>query len=220
MSDKSINILPTKELSDKCQGIYSFVITCFHNFAGKTDMDIRRFTWLALLIIIVSAIAVLSQGHQEEPTFQEKLEEAIKYSRSKTYHDSYYDYEVKYPAFFEQVPDSLIDEEGASLFRCGNVELSAQVVPNSDSLNMQEGMHYFSALYHATCQSQTAHSFILSGPLYINNSQIPNYRFYSKYVRHRKFWFVQTLTYPDSCAKAVAPLIHQIDDWTVWEKPI
>ena len=183
-------------------------------------MDIRRFTWVALLIIIVSAIAILSNGHKEELTFQEKLAEAIKFSRMKTYHHPYYDYEVRYPAFFEQVPDSLLDEEGACLFRCGNVELSAQVIPNSDSLNIQEGMHYFSALHHAACQRQTAHSFILSGPLYINNSRIPNYQFYSKYVLHRKFWFVQTLTYPDSSAKAVAQLIRRIDDWAVWEKPI
>ena len=183
-------------------------------------MGIKRFTWLALLIIIVSAITVLSKGHKERPSFQEKLAEAIKYCRIETYHDSYYDYEVKYPAFFEQVPDSLIDEKGASLFRCGNVELSAQVIPNSDSLNMQEGMQHFAALHHASCQRQAAHSFILYGPLYIDNSRIPNYRFYSKYVHHRKLWFVQTLTYPDSCAKAVAPLIRQIDDWAVWEKPI
>ena len=220
MSDKSINILPTNDLSDKCQGNFSFVIVCFLNFAGKTDMSIRRFTWLALLIIIVSAIAVLSKGHKEEPTFQEKLAEAIKYSRSKTYHDSYYDYEVKYPAFFEQVPDSLIDEEGASLFRCGNVELSAQVIPNSDSLSVQNGMQYFSTLHHAEQQQYDSQSFILSGQLYMNDSPIPNYHFYAKYVLHRKFWFVQTLTYPDSCAKAVAPLIRQIDDWAVWEKPI
>lgn len=121
-------------------------------------MGIKRFTWLALLIIIVSAITVLSKGHKERPSFQEKLAEAIKYCRIETYHDSYYDYEVKYPAFFEQVPDSLIDEEGASLFRCGNVELSAQVIPNSDSLNMQEGMQHFAALHHASCQRQAAHS--------------------------------------------------------------
>lgn len=69
-------------------------------------MGIKRFTWLALLIIIVSAITVLSKGHKERPSFQEKLAEAIKYCRIETYHDSYYDYEVKYPAFFEQVPDS------------------------------------------------------------------------------------------------------------------
>ena len=184
-------------------------------------MGIRRFTWLALLIIIVSTIVVLSKGYKEKPTFQEKLAEAIKYSRSKTYHDAYYDYEVKYPAFFEQVPDSLIDEEGASLFRCGNVELSAQVVPNSDSLSLEEGMCHFATLHHAEYQQLSdTQSFILSGKQYMNDSPIPNYHFYAKYVRHRKFWFVQTLTYPDSCAQAVVPLIRQIDDWRVWEKPI
>lgn len=139
-------------------------------------MDIRRFSLLVLVLVVISAVVVLSYGDREKPTFQEKLAEAIKYSRIETYHDSYYDYEVKYPAFFEQVPDSLIDEEGASLFRCGNVELSAQVIPNSDSLNMQEGMQHFAALHHASCQRQAAHSFILYGPLYINNSRMPNYR--------------------------------------------
>jgi hypothetical protein len=207
-------------LSDKCQAILLPIYYLFCNFAEKADMDIRRFSLLVLVLVVISAVVVLSYGDRKKPTFQEKLAEAIKYSRIETYHDSYYDYEEKYPAFFEQVPDSLIDEEGASLFRCGNVELSAQVIPNSDNLNMQEGMQHFAALHHASCQRQAAHSFILFGPLYINNSRMPNYRFYSKYVRHRKLWFVQTLTYPDSCAKAVAPLIRQIDDWAVWEKPI
>ncbi len=183
-------------------------------------MGIRQFTLLAVLLIVIGTVVILWKGNEELPTFPEKLEEAMRYSHTKTYHHPYYDYEVRYPAFFEQVPDSLIDGEGACLFRCGNVELSAQVIPNSDSLNIQEGMHYFSALHHAACQRQTAHSFILSGPLYINNSRIPNYQFYSKYVCHRKFWFVQTLTYPDSSAKAVAQLIRRIDDWAVWEKPI
>lgn len=183
-------------------------------------MGIRRFTWLVLLLIIIGTIIVLKRGDKEIPTFQEKLEEAIKYSQMRTYHDKYYDYEVKYPAFFEQVSDSLIDEEGACLFRCGNVELSVQIIPNGNSLNIQDGMYHFSTLYHAECQKRDHHSFILSGPLYINNSPIPNYLFYSKYVCHRKLWFVQTLTYPDSCAKAVIPLIRQIKDWTVWENPI
>lgn len=183
-------------------------------------MGIRRFTWLALLLIVIGTTVVLWKEKEELPTFPEKLEEAVECSYTKTYHHPYYDYEVRYPAFFEQVPDSLVDEEGACLFRCGNVELSAQVIPNSDSLNTQSGMHYFARLHHAEQQRKDDQSFILSGQLYMNDSPIPNYRFHAKYVRHRKFWFVQTLTYPDNCAKAVAPLIRQIDNWTVWEKPI
>ena len=183
-------------------------------------MGIKQFTLLALLLIIIGTIVVLWEEKEELPTFPEKLEEAIRYGRMKTYHQPYYDYEVRYPAFFEQVPDSLIDGEGTCLFRCGNVELSAQVIPNSDSLSVQNGMQYFATLHHAEQQQSDSQSFILSGQLYMNDSPIPNYRFYAKYVCHRKFWFVQTLTYPDNCTKAVERLVQQINNWTVWENHI
>ena len=44
------------------------------------------------------------------------------------------------------------------------------------------------------------------------------YRFYAKYVQRQKLWFVQSLSYPASCTRAVSRLIDQIDDWQVWEE--
>ena len=132
------------------------------------------------------------------------LEEAINCMRMKTYHDSVYDYEVDYPEFFEQVPDSLIDEPGCSQFRYWDnwvqVELTAQVLPLSAVPNRQE-------------------TFVSAGPLQMNGSEIPGYCFHAKYVRHRRLWFVLTLTYPEHCAKAVRRLVQKVDRWQVWEQP-
>lgn len=167
-------------------------------------MTIRRFTILMILFAVVVTAAVVLRGNEDRREFPERLEDAIKHCRMKTYHDSFYDYEVQYPSFFEQVPDSLIDERGCSLFRYWDnwvqVELTARVLP-LDSI-----------------QHQTE-TFIDSGQLYINGSRVEDYQFYAKYVPHRKFWFVLTLTFPDSCAKAVSRLVRYVKDWTVWEKP-
>ena len=126
------------------------------------------------------------------------------------------DYEVRYPSFFEQLPDSLIDEPGFSQFRYWDnwvqIELTTRVIPNKDSLSTQEGMKRFAQLHHAKEQVMQDDSFMLSGPLYINGSEILNYRYHSKFVRHRRFWFVQMLVYPINCERAVRRLIQQVDD--------
>lgn len=183
-------------------------------------MTIRRFTVLAILLAICVTSYMVWRGNEDNREFPEKLEEAIHFCRMRTYHDPNYDYEVQYPPFFEQLPDSLIDEPGFSQFRYWDnwvqIELTTRVLPNEDSLSTQEGMQRFAQLHHAEKQVMQDDSFLLSGPLYINGSEIPNYRYHSKYVRHRRFWFVQMLVYPISCEKAVRRLIQQVDDWKVW----
>lgn len=161
------------------------------------------FTVLALLLAATVTVYFLCCGNDATRTFPEKLGEAIWTCPMKTYQDPYYEYVVQYPSFFERVPDSLLDERGASQFRYWDnwvqVELTVQVLPD-------------------TAVPQRRDTFVTSGPLYIGDSPMTGYSFHAKYVRHRKLWFVLTLTYPDQCATAVERLIRQIDAWTVWSE--
>ena len=58
--------------------------------------------------------------------------------------------------------------------------------------------------------------FILSGSLHSDTGQITGRRFYAKFVCHRKLWFVQTLTYPEECERAMSRLLKEIAAWQVW----
>ena len=134
--------------------------------------------------------------------------------------DPFYGYQIHYPAFFEQVPDSLIHETGCCQFYFGNMLKIAQIafiVTNLEGFTVRQGMEHFAIEQHATERRCGNDYFILSGPLYINHRPVEGYRFYAKYVQRQKLWFVQSLSYPASCTRAVSRLIEQIDNWQVWE---
>lgn len=59
--------------------------------------------------------------------------------------------------------------------------------------------------------------FILSGALHSDTGMITGRRFRAKFVKHRKFWFVQSLTYPEDCEQALQRLLREIDNWKVWK---
>ncbi len=183
-------------------------------------VGMRRFILLMCVGFMIAAYFI-SSYETEEPPFLEKLEKAMNNTNMLSYRDPFYGYVVRYPSFFEQVPDSLVDERGCCQFRLWNVEKIVQtafVIPNTDSLTLEEGMERFARELHATeCRSE-ADYFILSGPLYMNDGIVNGQSCHAKYVRHQKLWFVQLLAYPDSCAQAVTRLVKQIDDWNVWEE--
>ena len=52
---------------------------------------------------------------ENDQSLPQKLEQAIRLTRMKEYHDDDYDYVVRYPSFFEQTADSLM-EKGSSRF--------------------------------------------------------------------------------------------------------
>lgn len=95
---------------------------------------------------------------------------------------------------------------------------TAFIVTNLEGFTVQQGMEYFAMEQHATERRCGSDYFLLSGPLYINHRPVEGYRFYAKYVQRQKLWFVQSLSYPVSCTRAVSRLIDQIDDWQVWEE--
>ena len=158
----------------------------------------RKFTITILSLVVLAAVAVIS-----------------------IYRDEVYGYTIRYPSFFEQIPDSLIAEAGCNIFRFWNwvqIEQAVYVLPNPNSMTVKQGMDSLANALHATDARYDADSFILSGPLYIDDSEISGHRYFSKYVQHRKLWFVQSLTYPEEYSLAVERLIKQIEDWRIWEE--
>ncbi len=80
------------------------------------DLTLHRFFVLFLSsFILLTTVALLPKGGDTRP-FTEKLEDRINDASMETYQDSLFGYTVRYPAFFEQTPDSLIDEPGACRF--------------------------------------------------------------------------------------------------------
>ncbi|MCH4100952.1 MAG: hypothetical protein LKF06_10340 [Prevotella sp.] len=185
------------------------------------DLTLHRFFVLFLSsFILLTTVALLPKGGDTRP-FTEKLEDRINDASMETYQDSLFGYTVRYPAFFEQTPDSLIDEPGACRFSYWDnwiqIVQMAFIQSNPRQLTVGQGMNNIGRYLHATKESEGKDFFILSGPLYIDGSRINGYRFHAKYVRHRRIWFVLQLTYPGNCSKAVRRIIRQIDEWKVWE---
>ncbi|MBQ9203543.1 MAG: hypothetical protein IJ155_04810 [Prevotella sp.] len=181
----------------------------------------RKFTITIFSLVVMAAVAVIFQKEDDPKPLPDLLERMINEAPMNSYQDKIYGYTVRYPSFFEQLPDSLINEAGCCRFRFWNwvdIEQTVYVLPNPDSLTVRQGMDCLANALHATDARCDVNSFILSGPLYIDNSQISGHRFYAKYVQHRKIWFVQSLTYPEECSLAVEKLIRQIENWSVWEE--
>ena len=179
----------------------------------------KRFLFLSMLIFIVVMIWVSAYEKEDDMTVPQKLERAMRLTRMMEYHDDDYDYIVRYPTFFEQTDDSLMDK-GACRFSFwqDNTEIvqTAFVEQNPDSLTLDQAMAKYASDLHATQQQKGDGCFILSGHLYTETGQMTGRRYYAKFVMHRRLWFVQTLAYPEDCEKAVKRLKEEIDKWKVW----
>lgn len=183
-------------------------------------VDMRRFMLLASFLIGILSFFV-PYSKKEDASLPDKLEQMMCCTKMNVHCDPFYGYMVHYPAFFNQVPDSLIHETGSCQFYFGNMLKIAQtafVVTNLEGLTVQQGMEHFAMEQHAAEWRCGSDYFLLSGPLYINSRQVEGYRFYAKYVQRQRLWFVQSLSYPASCTRAVSRLIEQIDNWQVWEE--
>ncbi len=181
----------------------------------------RRFFIILISLIIIITVIVFSSAGKDDRSFPKKLEQMINDAPMKEYQDSLFGYVVRYPACFEQTPDSLIKEPGLCRFNYWDnwvqIVQMAFIQPNQKELTVKQGMDSIGVLLHATKKRMGRDCFILSGPLYVDGSNIRGYRFHTKYVRHRKIWFVLQLTYPENCTKAVQRITEEIDQWHVWE---
>ena len=179
----------------------------------------RKFL-LPLVLGFIIVMAILSVYRQDDKPLSEKLERAMRLTQMMAYQDDDYDYTIRYPKFFEQTDDSLLDK-GCCRFSfwqdSTEIVQTAFVEPNPDSLTVEQAMQKYALDLHATQQIKGDDYFILSGSLHMDTGQIAGRRYYAKFVQHRKLWFVQSLTYPEDCEQAVNRLRQEIDKWTVWE---
>lgn len=183
-------------------------------------VGMRRFIILSSFFIGIVSFFI-SYNKKEDASLPDKLEQMMCRTKMNVHCDPFYGYLVYYPAFFDEVPDSLINETGCCQFHFGSllkIALTVFVVTNLEGFTVQQGMEHFAMELHATEGRCGNDYFILSGPLYINHRLVEGYRFYAKYVQRQKLWFVQLLAYPESCVQAMTRLIGEIDRWRVWEK--
>lgn len=179
----------------------------------------RKFLLLLVLGFII-VMAILSVYRQDDKPLSEKLERAMRLAQMNEYCDDDYDYTIRYPKFFEQTDDSLMDKGCCRFsFWLDSTEIVQNVFvePNPDSLSVDQAMKKYAFDLHATEQIKGDDYFILSGSVHTDSGQIAGRRYHAKFVQHRKLWFVQSLTYPEDCEQAVSRLLQEIDKWKVWE---
>lgn len=179
----------------------------------------KRFLFLSISVFIIIMIGVSVHEKEDDTPLPQKMERAMRLTRMMEYCDDDYDYIVRYPSFFEQTEDSLLDKGCCRFsFWQDNTEIvqTAFVEPNPDSLTIEQAIQKYAEDLHATQQCQGEDYFTLSGHIHTDEGQLTSRRYYAKFVKHRKLWFVQTLAYPEDCEQAVQRLIHEIDDWKVW----
>ena len=179
----------------------------------------KRFLFFAMLVFMAVMIYVSVHEKEDALSLPQKVERAMRLARMNEYHDDDYDYKVRFPSFFEQTDDSLM-EKGTCRFSfwqdSTEIVQTVFVEQNPDSLSVEQAMRQYADKLYATHQQKGDDYFILSGPLHHDTCQISGRRFYAKFVKHRKLWFVQTLAYPEDCEQAVQRLIKEINDWKVW----
>lgn len=172
-------------------------------------------TMFAFLVIM----AFVSFYQKEEKPLLEKLEQAMRLTRMKEYRNHDYQYVIRYPAFFEQTSDSLMDK-GCCRFSFWQdsikIEQTAFIEHNPENLTIDEAMRRYASDLHATKQLKGDGYFVLSGHLLNDSSHISGRCYYAKFVQHRKLWFVQSLVYPDECEVAMRRLKKEIDAWRIW----
>ena len=179
----------------------------------------KRFLFLSMLVFIGIMIWVSVHEKEDNLPLPQKVERAMRLTRMMEYQDCDYGYTVRYPSFFEQTDDSLMDE-GCCRFSfwqdSTEIVQTVFVEQNPDSLTIEQAMAKYASELHATQQRKGDDSFILSGHIHSDDGRITNRRYYAKFVQHRKLWFVQTLAYPEDCEHAVQRLLREIDNWKVW----
>ena len=104
-------------LSANCQTNVRQIICHFSNLfiPLQKKASMKRFLFLSMLVFLVFMIWMSVHEKENNTPVVQKLERAMRLTRMKEYHDDDYDYAVRYPSFFEQTADSLLDK-GCSRF--------------------------------------------------------------------------------------------------------
>lgn len=85
----------------------------------------RRFIILFSFIVGIASFFI-SYNKKKDSSLTDKLEQMMCRTKMNVHCDPFYGYQIHYPAFFEQVPDSLIHETGCCQFYFGNMLKIAQ----------------------------------------------------------------------------------------------
>lgn len=115
----------------------------------------KRFLFLLILVFIAVMIWLTVYEKEDDSPLPQKLERALRLTNMKTYHDDDYDYIIRYPEFFEQTEDSLLDRGSCRFsFWIDSMEIvqTAFVEPNLDSLSIEHGMQKYAEELSATEQ--------------------------------------------------------------------
>lgn len=140
------------------------------------------------------------------------------------YKDEDFGYTIRYPSFFSdgKIEDSEANDEGRARFvyyeEGATMVIEGYAIRNN-GMSLKEGMDSLGEALHATDRRLGNNSFTLSGPQYEEGRPISGYSYYSKFVAHRKLWFVYTMVFPDTYRPALSRMFKEIDGWQVWEKP-
>ena len=98
----------------------------------------KRFLFLSMLVFIAIMVWVSVHEKEDDVPLPQKLERALRLTRMMEYQDDDYEYIIRYPAFFEQTDDSLMDK-GCCRFSfwqdSTEIVQTAFVEQNPDSLN-------------------------------------------------------------------------------------
>ena len=182
----------------------------------------RRAIFIFITALVVAVGIDWTDSCTEEKTDKEKFAYKLSCANMYEYKDPDYDFTIRYPGFFSEQPDSLDEYTGYVRFSFAdlwvNVVLEGYVM-NNQGQNVQAAADSLGQVLHATYMKQGKDNFILSGPLYENDSYLKGYSFYSKYVLNSKLWFVYSMVYPDDYRDILGRLFHEIDEWQIWERP-
>ena len=178
----------------------------------------KRFMQMIVAIILVAASIDWIDACSVVKTDKEMFKRNLTYADMYEYKDSTYDFVIRYPSFFREQPNDAGHARFSYSDQWATVVLEGYVLPQREK-SIREASDSLAQIVHATMQKLGDNYFILSGPQYEGGSIIEGYSYYSKFVRHGKFWFVYTMVYPDRYHDVLTRLFKEIDDWQVWERP-
>ena len=94
-----------------------------------------------MMLAFIAGMAYVSVHEKEDTSLPQKMERAMRLTKMMEYQDDDYDYIVRYPGFFEQTDDSLL-EKGCCRFTFwqDDIEIvqTAFVENNADSLTLEQ----------------------------------------------------------------------------------
>ena len=108
---------------------------------------------MSVFIVVMMWVSVYEK--EDDLLLSQKLERAMRLTNMREYHDDDYDYTIRYPSFFEQTSDSLLDK-GCCRFSFWQDSLeivqTAFTEQNTENLTLEQAMTKYALDFHVTSQ--------------------------------------------------------------------